>query len=403
MRHNVGKVIAINFCTRFHFYIHVYALLLQNRGLDLLQINAIESVVIATKFVMEVPTGVVADRIGRKWSLTLSVGLMMCAEVLFLFARSYPLYLLMAVLTGTGFAFASGATESLIHDSLSADGRDGALKRAMGQHGSVGQIAFFLSPVIGGLLVSDLRQANFDLAIVLTAGMLLIGVLISLTLKEPPSAWHTQAQSPFAILRSGLGEIRHNRSLRRSMLLAMFTAAFTGTLVTTFAAPHLTQTGVPPLWIGLALSLGSLGAAFTQRYAHRLEQRLGFGRAMILLTMLPGISYLGLAVVGTIIGSGGAVLSWLLVTWMYATNDMRAPLLSAHQNMLITTSSRATALSLVNMSVSLTLAVLAPLYAAIGTRSLPLAFAVMGSVIVLGGLVFRLNAQHAQPATNGAA
>jgi hypothetical protein len=224
--------------------------------------------------------------------------------------------------------------------------------------------------------------------------MLLIGVLISLTLQEPPSAWHTGVQSPLAILRGGVDEVRRNRALRRSMLLAMFTAAFTGTLITTFAAPHLTQTGVAPYWIGLALSLGSLGAAFTQRYAPRLERRLGFERSLLLLTLLPGASYLGLAAAG-LVGSSGAALSWLLVTWMYATNDMRAPLLSAHQNMLITTTSRATALSLVNMSVSLTLAMLAPLYAAIGTRSLPLAFVVMGSVIVIGGLAFRLKSQDA--------
>ena len=53
---NITKVIIINFCQRFHLYIHAYALLLQGRGLTLFQISTIESIVIGTIFVMEVPT-----------------------------------------------------------------------------------------------------------------------------------------------------------------------------------------------------------------------------------------------------------------------------------------------------------------------------------------------------------
>ena len=61
MQSNIIKVIIINFAQRFHLYIHAYALLLQGRGLDLLQISTIESVVIGTVFLMDVPTGVIAE------------------------------------------------------------------------------------------------------------------------------------------------------------------------------------------------------------------------------------------------------------------------------------------------------------------------------------------------------
>ena len=66
---NINKIVFINFCQRFHLYIHAYALLLLMRGLSLVQISLIESVVIGTIFLMEAPTGVLADRLGRKWSI----------------------------------------------------------------------------------------------------------------------------------------------------------------------------------------------------------------------------------------------------------------------------------------------------------------------------------------------
>ncbi len=385
MSYNLAKINFIYFCTRFHFYIHIYALILQRRGLSLLQISTIESVVIATLFCMEVPTGVIADRLARKWSITLSVLLLACGETLFLFSRSFPLYPVVAVLTGTGFAFASGATESLIYDSLPAENRDALMKQATSRYGSIGQFAFFLSPIIGSFIVGDLAPERVNTAIALTALALFIGLCVSLTLREPATPYHAQKPNSLAILRDGLAQLRGNRQLQRIALLSILTTPFTGVLVTTFAAPYLTQNAVPPLLIGLALSIGSLLAAFTQRYAYRLEAVMGARRALLILTLLPGISYLVLAALA------GPIPSWLLITWMYATNDMRSPLLSAYQNALITTSSRATTLSLMSMLLSLFVAVMGPVYAALGTQSLALAFIVMGGVIIVAGTFIRID------------
>lgn len=384
LHRNIPRITLIYFCTRFHLYIHAYALLLQQRGLSLLQISTIESVVIATIFLAEVPTGIIADRIGRKRSIAASTLLLLCGETLFLFSRSYPLYLVVAVLTGTGFAFASGATESLIYDSLPPDNRDSAMKRTMGCYSSIGQIAFFISPIIGGWIVADLREAHFNLAIGLTAAALLIGFLTSLTLIEPPTDWQAEKPNTLAIFRSGFNDVRHNRRLQRIVLLGVFTTTFTGTLMTTLAAPYMTQNNVPAFWIGLALSCGSLLSAFTQRYAYRVEAILSKRWGITILTLLPGCLYLVLALV-----SGRA--TWLLITLMYGMNDMKYPLFSAYQNALITSRSRATVLSMNNMLLNLFVAVMAPVYAALGTRALPLAFVAIGGMILAAGAVLRVD------------
>jgi hypothetical protein len=375
----------INFCTRFHLYVHIYALVLQQRGITLLQVSSIESVVIGTLFLAEVPTGVIADRIGRKWSIVVSTFLLMCGELIFLFARSYPAYLVLAVFTGTGFAFASGAVESLIYDSLPTENQNNLMKRAMGRYGSIGQIAFFIAPIIGGLIIgSDLMPERFNIAIVLTILALFIGVLISLTLREPPSPWEAERPASLTILRHGLGDLRASRQLRRIILLTVFTSTFTGTLVTTFAATHLTRNDVPPLFIGLALSFGSLLAAFTQRYAYRVEQVLGSRWGITALTLLPGGLYLLLALI-----TGPA--SWLIITLMYGVNEMKMPLFSAYQNAHISSGSRATALSLISMFSSLFVAVMAPVYAALATYSIPLAFLAIGTVIVVAAIALRID------------
>jgi MFS family permease len=385
MQSNVTKLTFINFCTRFHLYIHVYALLLGSRGLSLLQISTIESVVIGTLFVMEVPTGVIADRIPRRWSITASLFLLMCGEILFLTARSYPVYLLVAVFTGTGFAFASGATDSLIYDSLPDENRETGMKQAMGRYGSVGQIAFFLSPIVGSLVIGHLSPERFNLAIALTAFAIFIGLLISLTLNEPSVTHDKQAVNSLMILRNGWGEFYHNPILRQLVLVSILTATFTGMLVTTLAAPYMAAHNLSPLMIGLALSIGSLFAAVTQRYAYRVEERLGKRWGIAVLMLLPGVSYLVLAFVSA------PFLIWLIIAWMYATNDMRTPLISAYQNTLISGTSRATTLSLINMFLNLFVAIMGPVYVALGAQDLRVTFAVMGLVILGVSVVLRID------------
>lgn len=381
---NITKVAIIRFAQSFHLYIHAYALILIDRGLSLFQITSIESIVIATIFFMEMPTGVIADRIGRKWSITAALFLMMSAEFLFLFARTYPVYIVVAILTGTGFAFVSGAVEAMVYDSLPEENRDNLMKKAMGQVNSTARIAFFISPVVGAFIIGDGSPDGYIVAISLTVIALLIGVLVSLTLKEPQSEWDSEKPDSLTILKEGIAELRGNKNLQRLVLLVIFTTPMTSMLIVTLAAPYLTQNGVSPFVIGLTLSIGSLIAAVTQRYAYKLEEWFGQRWAIHFLLLLPALMYGILALVS------GSIFPVIIIMLMYGTNDMKAPLFSAYQNSMIGNKNRATVLSIINMFANLFVAIVAPLYAAIGTFSLSLTFIIMGTVILLATLSLRL-------------
>lgn len=378
---NINKIVLINFCQRFHLYIHAYALLLLGRGLTLVQISLIESVVIFSIFLMEVPTGVLADRVGRKWSIFASTFLLMSAEFIFIFARSFEWYVFIALLTGTGFAFASGAMEAMIYDSLQEKGREDAMKRAMGRVGSYAQIAFVIAPILGGLIIGDAAIENFIPAIALTVLALLLGLIVCLSLREPPMDSAEKKAGSMTLLRDGVSLLLRQPRLRRLALLVVFTSPFTGAMVTLLGPPYLVQNEASPFVIGVALSLGSLLAALTQRYAYKVEEWLGQARAIALLILAPGALYWILAAVA------GPIAPVLVIILMYGVNDMKAPLFSAYQNALIESKNRATVLSMISMFLSLFLALGLPVYAALAQRSLSLTFVVMGAVIVLAGLL----------------
>ncbi len=388
---NINKVIIISFCQHFHLYVHAYALLLLGRGLTLVQISLIESILIGTIFLMEVPTGMLADRVGRKWSIFCSTALLMSAEFIFIFARDYEWYVLVAFLAGAGYAFASGAIEALVYDSLPPENREEAMKQAMGRVNSYGMIAFVVAPIVGGLIIGDARVENFIPAIALTVVALFVGLLVCLTLREPPAEASEKSESSAALLRAGLALLYRNQRLRRLVLLVVFTLPFTDALAVTLAPPYLVRNDVSPFAIAAILSAGSLLAAFTQRYAYKAEEWLGRDRAIALLTLLPGLLYWILAAVA------GPIATASIVIIMYGFSNMKGPLFSAYQNALIKSKNRATALSLINMFVSLFVALAAPVYAALAEESLSMAFVVMGAVIVAAGLLLRA---HRLPAAS---
>ena len=362
-------------------------------GLTLVQISLIESIMIFTIFLMEVPTGVLADRVGRKWSIFASTLLLLSGEFIFIFARSYEWYILIALLTGTGFAFASGAVEALVYDSLPPKNREDAMKRVMGRLNSWGQIAFVIAPICGGLIIGDAHAEDFIPAIALTAASLFIGVIVCLTLREPAIDTSEKKPGSVELFRDGVALLRHHRRLRRLALLVVFTAPFTGAIVTTLGPPYLVQNSVSPFAVSLSLSLGSLLAAVTQRYAYKLEAWLGQARAIAILILLPAAMYWILAAVV------GPIATLLVVILIYGVNDMKAPLFSAYQNALIESKNRATVLSLISMFTSLFLALGLPVYAALAERSLSFTFVVMGAVIVIAALILRVHRlPSAQPA-----
>ena len=382
---NINKIIIIRFCRNFHLYIHAYALLLLARGLTLVQISLIESIVIGTIFLTEVPTGVLADRVGRKWSIFAATVLLMSAEFIFIFARSFEWYIFVALLTGTGFAFASGAVEALVYDSLPPKNREEAMKRAMGRVNSWGQIAFVIAPIIGGLIIGDASVEKFIPAIALTVVALLIGAIVCLMLREPAADSSETRTGSMTLLRDGVHLLRHHQRLRRLAMLVIFTTPITSSLVTTLGPPYLTQNDAAPFMAGVVLSVGSLLAAFTQRYAYKLEEWLGQGRAIALLILLPGAMYWLLAAVA------GPAATVLVMIVMYGVNDMKVPLFSAYQNAFIESKNRATVLSLINMFLNLFAAIAMPIFAAIAETSLASAFIAMGAMIFVGGLSLRVH------------
>jgi predicted MFS family arabinose efflux permease len=103
-------------------------------------------------FIAEIPTGVIADKHGRKSSSMLGMALLAVAPLIVFFGHTFPAYLVAAVFYGLGRALLSGALESLVYDHKSTSKT--IYRRVNALEITFGQAGILAGAAAGGLLFS---------------------------------------------------------------------------------------------------------------------------------------------------------------------------------------------------------------------------------------------------------
>ena len=125
---NIRCFVAFRLLFNARFYYPVFTILFLDYGLTIEQFALLNSVWAATIVIAEVPSGALADLIGRKL-LLLSTSILMILEMLLLsfvpldnISLVFWAFLLNRVFSGLAEAMASGADEALAYDSLVEEG-----------------------------------------------------------------------------------------------------------------------------------------------------------------------------------------------------------------------------------------------------------------------------------------
>jgi MFS family permease len=147
------------------FYYPVYTLIFLDHGLTLEQFGILNAIWAATIVLAEVPSGALADTIGRR-NLLITTGVLMVLEMGVLLlapidggAWLFTLFLINRVLSGLAEAAASGADEALAYDSLRAAGKESRWGHVLERVQRDTSLAFFFA-MMTGAAVYDPQMVN---------------------------------------------------------------------------------------------------------------------------------------------------------------------------------------------------------------------------------------------------
>ena len=133
--------------------------------------------------VFEVPTGVVADTRGRRFSFLLGAATLLFSTLLYLamwqMEAPFAGWAVASILLGLGFTFFSGATEAWLVDALDATGFRGNLETVFGRGQTVAGAAMLTGSVLGGVVA---QLTNLGVPYLLRAGMLGLALVVAFVL-----------------------------------------------------------------------------------------------------------------------------------------------------------------------------------------------------------------------------
>src|SRR6266545_5670819 len=169
----------------FGLFVAVWVIYLQQqRGLSLSQAALIDVTFFVAAAFAEVPTGIVADRFGRKTSMVAGAALMSLGMLGWTFAPTLPLIMLAYVAMGVGITFLSGAEDAFFYETLQVTGRASNYTRLVGRVSATFPGALALGSVAGGVLAA----INLRLPFLIAGLVLLLTLGIVLTFREPQTA-----------------------------------------------------------------------------------------------------------------------------------------------------------------------------------------------------------------------
>lgn len=152
---NVRRFVLFRLFFNARFYYPVFTILFLDFGLSLAEFATLNAVWAATIVLLEVPSGALADTLGRR-RLLVATGAIMVAEVglLLVVPRGHSgllltVFVLNRILSGAGEAAASGADEALAYDSLARAGLAAEWGRVLDLQMRIQAVGFVVAMSIG--------------------------------------------------------------------------------------------------------------------------------------------------------------------------------------------------------------------------------------------------------------
>jgi MFS family permease len=329
----------------------VNTLFLLDAGLSFFEVFVANAAFSAGMVVFEIPTGVIADTLGRRVSFLLSVSVLGVTTLMYVglaqVNAGVVAFALVSVAMGLGFTFYSGAMEAWLVDALTATGYAGLLDRVFARGQQITGAAMLVGTVGGGLL----GQIDLSLPYLVRSGLLAAVFVVAYVVMHDIGFTPrrvTAAELPGEVARNARAGVEFGwgqRSLRLLMLAGCVQGAF---LMWGFYAsqPYLLDLlGSDAIWIAGLIASGVALATIAGNQVVRIASRYCGRRTTLLI--VAGAVQAGAAITMGLTSSFWVALPALLL--VMGSMGVTSPVRSAYLHQVVASEQRATVVSFDSM------------------------------------------------------
>ncbi len=257
-------------------------------NLSTAQVGLLLAIERGATIITEFPTGVFADKYGRRKSLLISFGLLALILTAWFFTKSYLVFIILSFCWGLAYTFQSGAKESFVIDSLNLANDDTSRNKVFSRLAAAGNFGL----VIGGLIAAGLTLVSLRsiwLAAAVANGFLFL--LFLTATHEIPNSSDTKINRQGTLkgfISSSLQSLRSisaSRTISRLMGITIIVGLVMA--IYGFSYPILFKTlGLPLYYFGLLGSVAAILGITGALLGEKIVKRAGYRTSLTYLTFI---------------------------------------------------------------------------------------------------------------------
>ncbi|MEA3343988.1 MAG: MFS transporter [archaeon] len=330
------------------FFIPIFVLYLKTKGITMTQVMLLQAVYCIMVFALEIPTGAIADQVGRKKTIAIGSAFGAAGILYYAFAETFTGFILAEIILALGTVMISGADTSIIYDTLKILKRESHFKKIQGRANAIGFAAAALASVAGGWLYTiDAR-----LPMIAASLPFAIAVFVALSMREPAASQTATLAETISLIKTGIRFTATHKQVRWLVLYTAIYSAFSFAMFWLYQ-PFLIRAGISVIYFGPIFAAINLLVALGAFSSHRIENIIGEKASLV---MIPALTTIALVLLST----GHLPLGFMAIilgqfAWGYSD-----PVINDYINRHIASRNRATILSINSLSISMAGAIVLP-------------------------------------------
>jgi MFS family permease len=287
-------------------------------------IGLIETILILTMTLIEIPSGAVADMLGKKWTLFAAFLIQAIGAVMMAYTSNFFYLGLSVFVLSVGATFYSGTLEALACDTLKEKDKKETYDKVIANINSISLVAPAICSIIGGYIYLQ----NPGMPFLLNGLFYFLALIACIFITEPNLDTEKFSLKNYVNqTKQGFRELTKTSDIKKQTLVLLSIAGIlviTGEMIDSFLGVEF---GFKPEQLGILSSVIFLiGAAASQFYPY-LKRKLDGQNSPLLIGALTSLTFIISPFVGTMLGGLSLIVRTSLVS---VFNNLRSETINAN-------------------------------------------------------------------------
>lgn len=379
MKSNIPKIYWFAFFSSFLLVSSVLIPFFTEWGkISFTQVMILQSWYLLWVFLLEIPTGAIADFLGKRLSIILGSLAYIFGIIAYSVYPDFSLFLVAEFLWALSTALISGADSALLYDTLEVIGSSKESKKIFAKESVFNLSGILVSSVLGGIIASWIGLQQVMLLGLVPA---VVSLIIALRLKEPKTIVKQENESYKGTIKDGVSYFFRTKVLKILAFdyIVISVAAY---MLYWLIQPMLIVSRVNIAYFGVVIGLYMVFEIFITSNIRMFERLFNSKRFLLLFTA--GIMGIALIIGGL---SKSVPLTIIVIVLGAGFGFSRNVLFINYLNKHIPSGRRATILSAISMLRSLPIIVFNPFMGLLAEWSLSFTLIALGVITIMFAII----------------